>query len=522
MAASPDDAAATGWWPPTAASSPSATPSSTARWATCTSTSPSSAWPPPPTAGATGWWPPTAASSPSVTPAFYGSMGNMHLNQPIVGMAATPDGGGYWLVAADGGIFAFGDAAFYGSTGGIRLTGPSWAWPPPRTAGVLVVASDGGVFAFGDAGFYGSLGGVPRAGPSWPSPATPTAAATGSPTTTAAVTAFGDATYWGSAPQVLNRPGGRHGRGHRQRRPSPARPTRRAPTATTSPTTSAGDLPALAPHHRRGRGGGPPVAVNPVCHEAAWAGGGLNLYVYLTYGDGRPPATRPVPPPARNRPATSGSTRPRRLRQSPGGRRQHLGDLVAGRGGPLVQWAIRPRPTRRGQGAIDGFHYEGLNSVGIYASPGQWNSIVGNYTAGRALLGGGLGTRSRRSPVRTCKTIYSRAAHRSGPDGPVQLAVRSHALRRDEHRLRRRLRLLKPSPGDRTRRCIRRSGIGSRRSSPGDAAAPRCDGVVVAEEPPAAVLDLPGGERGVLRCAAGGGHRRGHRPPAAWPAGRPR
>jgi uncharacterized delta-60 repeat protein len=48
---------------------------------------------------------------------FYGSTGNIHLNQPIVGMAATPDGGGYWLVASDGGVFSFGDAQFYGSTG---------------------------------------------------------------------------------------------------------------------------------------------------------------------------------------------------------------------------------------------------------------------------------------------------------------------------------------------------------------------------------------------------------------------
>jgi hypothetical protein len=30
-------------------------------------------------------------------------------------MAATPDGGGYWLVASDGGIFTFGDAKFFGS-----------------------------------------------------------------------------------------------------------------------------------------------------------------------------------------------------------------------------------------------------------------------------------------------------------------------------------------------------------------------------------------------------------------------
>src|SRR4051812_20672859 len=48
---------------------------------------------------------------------FHGSTGGQHLNQPIVGMAATPSGGGYWLVARDGGVFAFGDAHFYGSTG---------------------------------------------------------------------------------------------------------------------------------------------------------------------------------------------------------------------------------------------------------------------------------------------------------------------------------------------------------------------------------------------------------------------
>ena len=50
---------------------------------------------------------------------FYGSHGGSPLNQPIVGMAATPNGKGYWLVASDGGIFAYGDAGFYGSHGGI-------------------------------------------------------------------------------------------------------------------------------------------------------------------------------------------------------------------------------------------------------------------------------------------------------------------------------------------------------------------------------------------------------------------
>ena len=124
----------------------------------CTSTSPSWAWPPPPTAVATGWWPRTAASSPSATPASTARPAAMHLNQPIVGMAATPDGGGYWLVASDGGIFTFGDAVFHGSTGGdAPQPAHCRAWPPPPTGGgYWLVASDGGVFNLGDASFHGS------------------------------------------------------------------------------------------------------------------------------------------------------------------------------------------------------------------------------------------------------------------------------------------------------------------------------------------------------------------------------
>jgi hypothetical protein len=53
---------------------------------------------------------------------FYGSTGAIHLNQPIVGMAGSPDGKGYWLAAADGGIFAFGDAPYDGGLGGTGTT----------------------------------------------------------------------------------------------------------------------------------------------------------------------------------------------------------------------------------------------------------------------------------------------------------------------------------------------------------------------------------------------------------------
>jgi hypothetical protein len=39
-------------------------------------------------------------------------------------MAATADGQGYWLVAADGGVFSFGGAPFLGSLSGQHLNQP--------------------------------------------------------------------------------------------------------------------------------------------------------------------------------------------------------------------------------------------------------------------------------------------------------------------------------------------------------------------------------------------------------------
>jgi hypothetical protein len=92
---------------------------------------------------------------------FYGSAGAIHLNQPIVNMEATPDGLGYWLVASDGGVFSYGDAKFYGSTGAIHLNKPIVGMSTtPDGLGYWLVASDGGVFTYGDAKFYGSTGAI--------------------------------------------------------------------------------------------------------------------------------------------------------------------------------------------------------------------------------------------------------------------------------------------------------------------------------------------------------------------------
>ena len=97
---------------------------------------------------------------------FYGSEGGHHLDDPIVGLASTPDGGGYWEVASDGGIFAFGDATFWGSTGSLSLNRPIVGMAVAAAgAGYWEVASDGGIFSLGDAPFHGSVPELPPPGP---------------------------------------------------------------------------------------------------------------------------------------------------------------------------------------------------------------------------------------------------------------------------------------------------------------------------------------------------------------------
>ncbi len=129
---------------------------------------------------------------------FYGSLGNVTLNQPIVGIASTPDGKGYWLVASDGGIFAFGDAQFYGSMGGKPLNKPIMGIAPTADGkGYWEVASDGGVFSFGDATFYGSTGNLTLVSPVVSITATPDGQGYYLYANDGGLFAYGDAHYYG-------------------------------------------------------------------------------------------------------------------------------------------------------------------------------------------------------------------------------------------------------------------------------------------------------------------------------------
>ena len=314
---------------------------------------------------------------------FYGSTGSIHLNQPVVGMAATPSGHGYWLVAADGGIFSYGDASFHGSTGSLMLNKPIIGMiTGPAGAGYFLVASDGGIFSFGTAPFYGSLGGLPIKNPIVAAAVTPTGngywftdyCGTGvefrhPPTTTGPRprTSSDRSSVWPRQPAALA--------------PSSARRIPPARTATTSASIQCNSLPGGV--HQIGIvqvDGSSSGNTNPcLAEELAWAGNGLNLYTYLTY-------------------TTSGPTSPgvtatllqcrlpgrylclQRCLQRRGRLLRHA--LVARRrdGGRQSGRATCSENAQFVQGALNALHEtEGIADVGIYASPDVWNGIVGDY-----------------------------------------------------------------------------------------------------------------------------------------------
>jgi hypothetical protein len=139
---------------------------------------------------------------------FFGSTGALRLNQPVVGMAVTPTRRGYWLVTADGGIFAFGDARFAGSLGSIRLNASVLGMAAhPGGQGYWIVAADGGIFSFGDARFFGSTGALRLNQPIVGMVPTPTGRGYWLVARDGGIFSFGDARFFGSTGALrLNQP----------------------------------------------------------------------------------------------------------------------------------------------------------------------------------------------------------------------------------------------------------------------------------------------------------------------------
>jgi len=313
---------------------------------------------------------------------FHGSLGGIHLNKPIIAMAATPDGGGYWLFASDGGVFTFGDAGFYGSAGNVHLVSPVvGASPTPDGGGYWLVAADGGVFSYGDAPFEGSLGGHALKHPI----VSMTAADMNGYWLTdsnGAVTAFGDAGYFGSTPQHLTAPevsmadGPGTGVSANEAYPSGSYGYDISVFQDNPPTCNQ----TLPSGHIVGvvqATGASGAAPNPcLSQEAAWAGAGLNLYSYMTYG------TSATPEPGCNGDMACNFGYQAGV---------YAFNYVSGQGvSPFVTWwlDVEKDPSWTSdttenaqvvQGAINALRGLGINNVGIYASPDVWNQIVGDY-----------------------------------------------------------------------------------------------------------------------------------------------
>lgn len=136
-----------------------------------------------------------------------GSMRGHPLNRPVVGAAATSSGLGYWMVASDGGIFTFGDAQFSGSMGATPLNRPIVGMAvDPLTGGYWLVAADGGIFSF-NAPFYGSTGAIHLNQPVVGMAATPSGHGYWLVAADGGVFTFGDAHFYGSMGATrLNRP----------------------------------------------------------------------------------------------------------------------------------------------------------------------------------------------------------------------------------------------------------------------------------------------------------------------------
>jgi hypothetical protein len=91
---------------------------------------------------------------------YYGDLSHVAIDSPILAVAGTPSGEGYWLMEAAGRMHPFGDAPDLGSA---DLPDAEYAIavaPTPTGKGYWLASQAGGVYPIGDAGFFGSAAGT--------------------------------------------------------------------------------------------------------------------------------------------------------------------------------------------------------------------------------------------------------------------------------------------------------------------------------------------------------------------------
>ncbi len=264
---------------------------------------------------------------------------------PVVGMAGTGTGQGYWLASNDGDVANFGNAGGDGSAVAYAPSAPIVGMAAtPDGGGYWLVASDGGIFTFGDAGFYGSMGGIPLN-----APVVGLAVAPGTGVMTHVY-----------LPQY---PAGSYG----------VDISKFQDNASCTAT-----LPAAGPIRIVEVNGLASQYPNPcLSHEARWAGNDLNLYTFLSYGTS-----------AADQPGCNGDQACNFGYQAA----QYAVAYAASQGvntnvvwwldieGAGTYWSSDPAANAQViTGALAGLHAAGPSTVGIYTSVLGWKPIVGSF-----------------------------------------------------------------------------------------------------------------------------------------------
>jgi hypothetical protein len=156
-------------------------------------------------AGRSGYW---MLGADGKVYAFGGAASLGSAPGPVVAMVARRDGNGYWTVDSAGGVSHFGAAKVHGGHPALQPgESVSTISATPSGNGYWLFTNRGRAFPFGDARFFGDLSGATLNGPVIASVATPTGRGYYMVASAGGVFSFGDARFHGSTGNLhLNRP----------------------------------------------------------------------------------------------------------------------------------------------------------------------------------------------------------------------------------------------------------------------------------------------------------------------------